>query len=123
VGGTRTTTLRSFVWCDRTLAGQGISRRTARRPRSALAATEDGGHCTHAAVLFDNAVPLPMLAMYSTGVHLHIGRVAARPPIPAILALTAAGRVDPGRVTDRVVPWEDAPVALREPHTKLVFAR
>lgn len=91
--------------------------------RLALRATEPGGHCSHAGVLFENDVALPMLELYTTGVHLHTGRVAARPAIPGILALAASGRLDPSLVTDRVVPWEEAATALLEPHTKLVFRR
>jgi alcohol dehydrogenase len=91
--------------------------------RLALRATEPGGHCSHAGVLFENDVALPMLELYTTGVHLHTGRVAARPAIPAILALAASGRLDPSLVTDRVLPWEEAATALLEPHTKLVFRR
>ena len=91
--------------------------------RTAIAATEPGGHCTHAGVLFENDVPLPMLAMYTIGVHLHVGRVAARPAIPAILSMTATGRLDPAKVTDRIVPWDEAGEAIVQDHTKLVFAR
>ena len=91
--------------------------------RLALASTEPSGHCTHAGVLFENDVPLPMLALYTLGIHLHVGRAPARPVIPALLSLAGAGRFDPARVTDRVVPWDEAPAALVEPHTKLVFAR
>ena len=90
--------------------------------RRALRATEPGGHCTHAGVLYGE-VPLNLLELYTRGVHLHVGRASARPVVPAILALTAAGRLHPERVTDRVLGWDDAPAALLEPHTKLVFAR
>ena len=43
--------------------------------------------------------------------------------IPALLAMTLNGRLDPARVTDRVVAWEDAGEAIVRDHTKLVFAR
>jgi threonine dehydrogenase-like Zn-dependent dehydrogenase len=89
----------------------------------ALGATEPGGHCTHAGVIFGPEVPLNMLALYTVGVHLHIGRAAARPVIPALLSMTANGRLDPARVTDRIVPWDEAGTAIVEDHTKLVFAR
>ncbi len=90
--------------------------------RRALRATEPGGHCTHAGVLWGE-VPLNLLELYTRGVHLHVGRASARPVLPAILALTAAGRLRPERVTDRVLDWDAAPAALLEPHTKLVFTR
>lgn len=91
--------------------------------RLALQSTEPSGHCTHAGAIFGAEVPINMLALYTMGVHLHVGRAAVRPIIPSLLALAAAGRLDVTRVTDRVVPWEEAPAALIEPHTKLVFAR
>jgi alcohol dehydrogenase len=68
-------------------------------------------------------VSLNMLELYTRVVNLHIGRASARPPIPAILALAAAGRLRPERVTDRVLAFADAQTALLEPHTKLVFSR
>ena len=88
----------------------------------ALRATEPGGHCTHAGVIWGD-VSLNMLELYTRVVNLHIGRASARPAIPAILALAAAGRLRPERVTDRVLPFADARTALLEPHTKLVFSR
>ncbi len=91
--------------------------------RTALAATAPGGHCTHAAPLFGADVPLPMLAMYTMGVHLHASRCAARPAIPTILALTAAGRLHPERVTSKVVAWSEAQTELLTPRTKTVVTR
>jgi len=90
--------------------------------RQALRATEPGGHCTHAGVIWGE-VALNFLELYTRVVDLHIGRASARPAIPAIVALAAAGRIRPERVTDRVLTWDEAPTALVEPYTKLVFAR
>jgi hypothetical protein len=47
----------------------------------------------------------------------------ARPAIPAILDLVAAGRLRPQVVTSARVAWDDAPEALLEPATKLVISR
>jgi alcohol dehydrogenase len=91
--------------------------------RRALAATAPGGHCTHAAPIFAPEVGLPLLALYTSGVHLHTSRCAARPVIPAILRLVAAGRLHPERVTSAVVGWEDAAGELLHPRTKLVVVR
>ncbi len=90
---------------------------------SACRSTEPGGHCTHVGILYEPETPVPLLEMYTTGVTLHVGRAMARPAIPAVLDLVTSGRLDPSVVTDRVVPWEEAPAALLEQHTKLVFAR
>ena len=67
--------------------------------------------------------PLPLLELYTRGVHLHIGRAMARPVIPAIRELIAAGRLRPQLVTSATVAWEDAPEALLEPATKVVIQR
>lgn len=90
--------------------------------KRALRATEPGGHCTHAGVIWGE-VSLNLLELYTRVVDLHIGRASARPAIPGILAMAAAGRIRPERVTDRVLTWDEAPAALAEPHTKLVFSR
>lgn len=90
---------------------------------SALRSTEPGGDCTSAGILFEGETPLPLLEMYTTGVHFHIGRAQARPAIPAILELVAEGRLRPELVTSRVAAWEDAPQAVLEPERKLVLER
>jgi threonine dehydrogenase-like Zn-dependent dehydrogenase len=87
-----------------------------------LRLTDWGGHCTSIAQLEPEA-PLPLLELYTRGVHLHIGRVMARPAIPAILDLLAAGRLRPQLIASMNVPWEDAPQALLEPATKIVVQR
>jgi len=91
--------------------------------RLALTATAPGGHCTHAAPLLTQDVALPMFDLYTTGINLHIARAAARPAIPAILRLVAAGRLHPERVTSVTVDWHDAPHELVKPRTKIVVSR
>ena len=87
-----------------------------------LRLTDWGGRCTSIGQLEPEA-PLPLFELYTRGVHLHIGRAMARPAIPAILALVAAGRLRPQLVTSATVAWEDAPEALLEPATKVVIQR
>jgi alcohol dehydrogenase len=87
-----------------------------------LRLTDWGGRCTSVAQLAPEA-SLPLLELYTRGVDLHIGRAMARPVIPAILDLVAAGRLRPQLVTSAIVPWDDAPDALLESATKLVFSR
>jgi threonine dehydrogenase-like Zn-dependent dehydrogenase len=89
----------------------------------ALRSTEPGGHCTSVGILFEPETPMPLLEMYTSGVTFHIGRAQARPTIPAILELVLEGRLHPERVTSRVVDWEEAPEAVREPERKLVIER
>jgi alcohol dehydrogenase len=87
-----------------------------------LRLTDWGGRCTSIAQLEPEG-RLPLLELYTRGVHLHIGRAMARPAIPAILDLVAAGRLRPQLVTSATMAWDDAPDALLEPATKLVFSR
>ena len=89
----------------------------------ACRSTEPGGHCTHVGILYEPETPVPLLEMYTTGINLHVSRAMARAAIPAVLDLVTSGRLDPSVVTDRVLPFEEAPRALLEPHTKLVFSR
>jgi alcohol dehydrogenase len=87
-----------------------------------LRLTEGGGRCTTIGQLAPEA-PLPLFELYNRGVHLHIGIGMARPAMPAILDLVAAGRLRPQLVTSATVAWDDAPEALLEPATKLVISR
>jgi alcohol dehydrogenase len=87
-----------------------------------LRLTDSGGHCTTLGQLAPEA-SLPLFELYSRGVHLHIGIGMARPAMPAILDLVAAGRLRPQVVTSASAAWEDATEALLEPTTKLVISR
>jgi threonine dehydrogenase-like Zn-dependent dehydrogenase len=87
-----------------------------------LRLTEPGGHCTSMGTLASEA-PLPLFELYSRGVHLHLGIGMARPAMPAILDLVAAGRLRPELVQSATVAWDDAHRALIEPTTKLVISR
>ncbi len=81
-----------------------------------------GGRCTSIAQLAAEGT-LPLLELYTRGVNLHLGRAMARPCIPAIVSLLAAGRLRPHIVTSATIGWDDAPEALLEPATKLIFQR
>ena len=89
----------------------------------AIRSTEPGGDCTSAGIIFEPETPMPLLEMYTTGIHFHTGRAQARPVIPAILELVAEGRLRPELVTSRVVPWDDAAEAVTSPERKLVIER
>jgi threonine dehydrogenase-like Zn-dependent dehydrogenase len=90
--------------------------------RCALDSTGFDGTCTNVAVLVEDP-PLPLFKMYSRCCTLHTGRAHARPVIPEVLDLVAAGRFDPSLVTNRVVAWDDAVAALADPPAKLVISR
>jgi threonine dehydrogenase-like Zn-dependent dehydrogenase len=87
-----------------------------------LRLTEWGGRCTSIGQIAPEGT-LPLFELYTRGVQLHIGRAMARPTIPAILDLVAAGRLRPHLVTSATIAWDDAADALLEPATKLIVHR
>jgi threonine dehydrogenase-like Zn-dependent dehydrogenase len=89
---------------------------------AALRATEAGGVCTDTGIHLTD-VPLPLFAMYSTGLRFVTGRVAARHDLPSVLSLVAEGCLDPGVVTATVADWSDAPAAWSAHRDKLVLVR
>src|SRR3954447_23897144 len=88
---------------------------------AALRSTAPDGTCTSVAVYFEPATPVPLLEMYTRGCTLHTGRCHARALIPEVLALIAAGRLDPTLVTSAVVRFDEAEAALAHPPTKLIL--
>jgi alcohol dehydrogenase len=89
----------------------------------AIRSTEPGGVCTCVAFLPEQTTPMPLFEMYTNGIQFDIGRVMARPLIPEVLERTAAGELQPERVTSKTVAWADAAEAVGEPETKLVVTR
>ena len=66
---------------------------------------------------------MPLLEMYTKGITFQTGRVHARPAIPEVLDLIAAGKLDPAPGHPAEVAWDDAPEALAEQLEKLVITR
>ena len=64
-------------------------------------------------IIFEPETPVPLLEMYTSGIHFHTGRAQARPHIPAILELVAEGRLHPELVTSTSSPLDDAAEAVR----------
>jgi alcohol dehydrogenase len=79
----------------------------------ALASTAPDGVCTSSGSLHRSA-RIPTLQMYGRNVTLHFGRTHARAVMPEVLALIAAGRLEPQRVITNVAPLDQAPSALGE---------
>jgi alcohol dehydrogenase len=90
---------------------------------AAIRNTERYGVCTSVGIYYEQTTPMPLLEMYTTGIRFVTGRVAARPAIPDVLELIAAGRVHPELVTSNVASWDEAPDAVRETQRKLVVSR
>lgn len=89
----------------------------------ALLAVEPGGVCTSVGIYYTERTPVPLRAMYGTGMTFITGRAHARAALPAVIDLIAAGRFDPALVTTCVAAWDDAPEALLDPGPKTVLAR
>jgi threonine dehydrogenase-like Zn-dependent dehydrogenase len=87
--------------------------------RCALNSTAPDGTCTSPSIYLQDPA-LPLFSMYTRGCTLHTGRAHARPAIPSVLDLVAAG-FDPSLVTSAVVPRSAAADALARPPLKLVI--
>jgi threonine dehydrogenase-like Zn-dependent dehydrogenase len=87
-----------------------------------LRATWPAGTCTDTGVYYQGSVELPLLSMYTRGVHFVTGRVSARADIPAVLDLLAAG-CDLAPAVERVAAWDDAPSVWPAMTGKTVFSR
>ncbi len=89
----------------------------------ALRSTAPGGICTSCGIHPGETTPMPLFDMYITGITFVTGRGHARTVIPQVLELVSSGKIQPGRVTSKIVGWDDAIPALLDPPTKLVIAR
>jgi alcohol dehydrogenase len=89
----------------------------------AIRSTDLGGVCTSVAIVPEPETPMPLFEMYTNGIEFRTGRVMARSLIPEIVERTAAGELQPQRVTSKTVAWADAAEAVGEPETKLIVTR
>ncbi len=89
----------------------------------AIRSTAPGGVCTNCGIHPGETTPMPLFDMYITGMTFVTGRGHARTVIPEVLELARTGKIQPARVTSKVVSWDDAIPALLDPPTKLVVAR
>jgi alcohol dehydrogenase len=87
--------------------------------RCALNSTAPDGTCTSPSIYLSDPA-LPLFSMYSRCCTLHTGRAHARPAIPLVLDLVAAG-FNPSLVTSAIVPRNAAAGALAQPPMKLVI--
>ena len=87
--------------------------------RCALNSTAPDGTCTSPSIYLQDPA-LPLFSMYTRCCTLHTGRAHARPAIPLVLDLVAAG-FDPSLITSAVVPRSAAADALAHPPMKLVI--
>src|SRR5262245_59699402 len=88
-----------------------------------IRATEPEGICQSASYHPGAGVSLPLGRMYTLGIRFFIGRCHAAALLPEVVGSIEAGRLQPERVTTRVVGWSDAADAWLEPAVKLVVQR
>lgn len=65
--------------------------------------------------------PVPLTQAYYRGLTIHTGRVNSRAVVPHVLDCIACGKLSPGAVTHRVLPFAEAGDAMTDPGPKLVF--
>ena len=87
----------------------------------AITATAPCGTCTSVSGGAGRTVELPLGVMYAKGITYEVGRVHARATAPAVLDLVTRGHLDPAAIIDAVIPFDDAPGAMVDPRTKIVF--
>jgi threonine dehydrogenase-like Zn-dependent dehydrogenase len=89
----------------------------------ALRSTAPDGTCTSIGIYFNPLTPVPLLEMYTKGIHFHTGRVHARPAMEPVLELVRAGKFQPERVTAQQADWDDAAEVLADHSSKTVISR
>jgi threonine dehydrogenase-like Zn-dependent dehydrogenase len=89
----------------------------------ALRSTAPEGTCTINAIYFEPSTPVPLLEMYTTGIHVSTGRVHARPAMDPLLELITGGALRPELVTAETADWEGAAEAVAGHAGKLVISR
>lgn len=87
----------------------------------ALRAVAPCGVCTSVSGGAAPRSSLPLQQMYLKGVRYEIGRVHASATAPRVLELVAAGRLDPGALATKQIPFTDAVAGMTDPAVKVVF--
>ncbi len=87
----------------------------------AIRSTGVCGTCTSNAIYFDNAVPVPMMRMYTKGITFHTSRVHARAVLPEVIHDVACGHFHPEQVTTLEASFSDAADVMDDPGPKVVF--
>ena len=88
-----------------------------------LGSTEPEGICQSVSFFPGAMTPVPMGKLYTLGIQFFVGRAHAASLLPEVMPLIESGKLDPAKVTTRVVDWKDAPEAYLEDTIKLVVSR
>ena len=89
----------------------------------AIRSTRPGGVCTSVGIYYEPQTPMPLLAMYGTGIRFVHGRVNSRHCMEDIMPLVASRQIRPELVTGLTAAWDDAPEALLDPAAKVIITR
>ena len=89
----------------------------------AIRSTRPGGVCTSVGIYYEKQTPMPLLAMYGTGIRFVHGRVNSRRCMEEIMPLVASRQIRPELVTGLTAAWDDAPEALLDPAAKVIVTR
>lgn len=89
----------------------------------AIRSLSPGGICTTVFFHLRKGTPVPLWQMYLNGSTLTTGLANVRVDIPEILRTVQSGRLRPELVTTLQADWNDAPLALLDPSTKVVLVR
>jgi threonine dehydrogenase-like Zn-dependent dehydrogenase len=81
------------------------------------------GHCTSVSGGPTPTSEVPLSRMYAKGITYEVSRVHARTTAPAVIDLVTKGRLDPGALITRTVPFDEAAEAMTEDAIKIVFTR
>jgi hypothetical protein len=68
-------------------------------------------------------MPMPLLAMYGTGIRFVHGRVNSRQCMHDIMPLVQSRQFRPELVTGVTAAWDEAPEALLDPAAKVIVTR
>jgi alcohol dehydrogenase len=90
---------------------------------AAIRSTRPGGVCTSVGIYYQQETPMPLLAMYGTGITFVHGRVNSRTCMDEALPLITSGKFRPQLVTGVTADWEQAPEALLDPAAKVIVTR
>jgi alcohol dehydrogenase len=89
----------------------------------AIRSTRPGGVCTSVGIYYRQKMPMPLLAMYGTGITFVHGRVHSRPCMDHVVPIIQSGRFDPRVVTGLAAAWDDAAEALLDRSAKVIVTR
>jgi alcohol dehydrogenase len=90
---------------------------------AAIRSTRPGGVCTSVGIYYQQQTPMPLLAMYGTGIRFVHGRVNSRQCMHEMMPLLESRRFRPELLTVLSAGWDDAPEALLDPAAKVIITR